>query len=146
VLVTSVKQWMLDNKIKPLKSEMNVYSKDLWYAGIADGVIEKDGKKYILDFKTSGYIYTTAFFQCGAYSYAVKEMVAFDDGRFPEGVVIVHIPRGKSFDSIKNVYWRYDIAHLENAFVNILETYKIDQSIQAQIGNFKKSNKTSIKI
>lgn len=132
-VVQQVLNWMVDNNIKPLKSEMQVYSRSLWYGGIADGVIEKDGKKYILDFKTSGSIQTKAFYQCGAYSYAVREMVAFDANRYPEGVVIVHIPKGKSFDPKKNVYWRYDIGQLENAFVNILETYKIDQGVQKQI-------------
>ncbi len=143
-IVNKIKNWLLDNGIKPLKSEMNVYSRSLWYGGIADGVVEKDGMKYILDFKTSGSIQTKAFYQCGAYSYAVREMVAFDDNRYPDGVVIVHIPKGASFDPEKNVYWRYDIGQLENAFVSILEAYKLDKNIQELLErNYKK---TSIKI
>jgi galactitol-specific phosphotransferase system IIB component len=128
--VQAVLEWLRDEGIKPLKSEMHVYSRKHWYGGIADGVIEKDGKRYILDFKTSNYIYTTAFIQCGAYSTAVKEMKKSAD---VAGVVIVHIPKGKSFDPEKNVYWRYDIENLETMWLNILETYKLDKELNKVI-------------
>lgn len=141
-VVTKVRDWMLTNGITPLKSEMPVYSLEHFYAGIADGVIEKDGKKYILDFKTSGYVYTTAFFQMGAYAHAIKEM---KPGAEIAGTVVVHIPRGKSFNPDKNTYWFYDIEVLEQGFLNILSTYKTDQALQKLV-EFKYSNKTSIKI
>lgn len=129
-VVTKVRDWMLINDITPLKSEMPVYSIEHFYAGIADGVIEKDGKKYILDFKTSGYVYTTAFFQMGAYARAIREMKA---GAEIAGCVVVHIPRGKSFNPEKNTYWFYDIEVLEQGFLNILSTYKTDQALQKLI-------------
>ncbi len=129
-VVTKVRDWMLINDITPLKSEMPVYSIEHFYAGIADGVIEKDGKKYILDFKTSGYVYTTAFFQMGAYARAIREMKA---GAEIAGTVVVHIPRGKSFNPEKNTYWFYDIEVLEQGFLNILSTYKTDQALQKLI-------------
>jgi hypothetical protein len=126
-VVQSVLDWMRSEGIKPLKSEMNVYSREFWYGGIADGVVEKDGKKYILDFKTSNTIQTKAFIQCGAYSVAVKEM---KKGAKIGGVVVVHIPRGKSFSPEKNVHWRQDIENLETMWLNILETYKLDKELQ----------------
>lgn len=129
-VVTKVRDWMLINDITPLKSEMPVYSIEHFYAGIADGVIEKDGKKYILDFKTSGYVYTTAFFQMGAYARAIREMKA---GAEIAGAVVVHIPRGKSFNPEKNTYWFYDIEVLEQGFLNILSTYKTDKVLEKLI-------------
>lgn len=121
-----VYEWMLAEDIRPLASEMNVWSETHWFAGIADAVIEKDGKKYILDFKTSNSLQTKHFYQMGAYSIAVKEM---KKEAKVDGVVIVHIPKGKSFKPEKNVYWRYDIEALEKAFLNILETYKTDKEV-----------------
>lgn len=129
-VVAKVLNWMQDNNIKPLKSEMPVYSLEHFYAGIADGVIEKDGKKYILDFKTSGYVYTTAFFQMGAYSNAIKEM---KKGAEIAGCVVVHIPRGTSFTTENNVYWMYNIEELERGFLNILSTYKTDKELEKLI-------------
>ncbi len=125
-VVDSVLAWMFTNGYTPIKSEFPVYNLDLWYAGIMDAVVEKDGQRYILDFKTSGSLQTKHFYQCGAYSLAIKNMKeAAEIG----GAIIVHIPKGLSFKPETNVYVRYDIGHLETAFTNILETYKLDQEI-----------------
>lgn len=140
-VVDDVLDWAESEGIKFLASEMNVWSEKYWFGGIADGVIEKDGKKYILDFKTSGTVQTKYFYQMGAYSLAVKEMKKEAE---VSGVVIVHIPRGVSFNPEKNVYWRYDVEALERGFVNILETYKLDQDLQKLTNNY--STKKSIKI
>jgi hypothetical protein len=121
---------MFDNGIKPLKSEMPVYHTELFYAGIADGVIEKDGKKFILDFKTSSSVQTKAFIQCSAYSVAIKHMRK--DAKV-DGVVVVHIPKGKSFDPEKNVYWFYDLEALERAWLGIYEAYKTDYELKKLI-------------
>lgn len=134
--------WMKSENITPLASEMNVWSEKHWYGGIADGVVEKDGKKYILDFKTSGTVQTKYFYQMGAYSLAVKEMKKEAE---VAGVVIVHIPRGQAFNPDRDVYWRYDIEALEQAWLNILNTYKLDQDLQ-KLTNTWSSTKSSIKI
>lgn len=122
----SVINWMVNEGYRPLRSEMPVYHLDLWYAGILDAAVEKDGKKYILDFKTSGSLQTKNFYQCGAYSLAIKDM---KEEAQVDGAIIVHIPRGESFKPDVNVYIRYDIGHLEDAFKDILSVYKLDQEI-----------------
>ena len=129
-IVNKVMMWMFENGIKPLKSEMPVYSIDKFYAGIADGVIEKDGKKYILDFKTSSSIQTKAFIQCAAYSVAIKDM---KPDAVIDGVVVVHIPKGASFNPEKNVYWFYDLESLERAWLSIYDAYKTDLTLQKLI-------------
>lgn len=129
-IVEKVRDWIHTERIKPLKSEMPVYSVDKFYAGIADGVIEKDGKKYILDFKTSGTVQTKAFIQCGAYSLAIKDM---KKDAVIDGVVVVHIPKGESFNPEKNVYWFCAIEELEAAWVSILSAYKTDKTLQKLI-------------
>lgn len=127
-IVSSVLYWLKTENIKPLEAEMHVYSKEHWFGGIMDGLVEKDGKKYILDFKTSGSIQTKAFYQCGAYSVALKEM----QGEGAAGAVIVHIPKGESF-SDSGVYWRFDMEPLEEAFKSILQVYKLDLDVKKLI-------------
>jgi len=125
-VVNSVMEWLRQDGYTPIKSEFPVYNLDLWYAGIMDAVVEKDGKRYILDFKTSGSLQTKNFYQCGAYSLAIKDM---KEEAEIGGVIIVHIPKGLSFVPEDNVYVRYDIEQLEKSFTNILETYKLDKEI-----------------
>jgi len=126
LVVGSVVTWMEDEGYKPLRSEMPVYHLDLWYAGILDAAVEKEGKKFILDFKTSGSLQTKNFYQCGAYSLAIKDMK--EEAQI-DGVIIVHIPKGVSFTPEQNVYVRHDIGQLEDAFKNILAVYKLDQEV-----------------
>lgn len=125
-VVDAVLDWMQNEGYTPIKSEVSVYNLDLWYGGIFDAIVEKEGKRYILDFKTSGSVQTKFFYQCGAYSLAIKDMK--QDAEIG-GAVIVHIPRGTSFNPEKNVYVRYDIEQLEEAFKNILAVYKLDQEV-----------------
>jgi hypothetical protein len=125
-VVNAVLEWLRTEGYTPLRAEFPVYNLDLWYAGIVDAVVEKEGKKYILDFKTSGSVQTKFFYQCGAYSLAIKNMKAEAE---IAGAIIVHIPRGTSFKPDTNVYIRYDMSELEQAFANILTVYKLDQEI-----------------
>lgn len=131
-VVKKVVDWMIAEGYKPVRSELPVYSTKYFYAGILDLVIEKidTGERFIADFKTSGYVYTTAFIQCGAYSFAAKEMKK--EAKIA-GVIVIHIPRGTSFNPEKNVYHFFDTEALETAFLNILSTYKTDQALQKLI-------------
>jgi hypothetical protein len=129
-VINSVLEWMRSEGYTPVRSEVAVYNLDLWYGGIFDAVVEKEGKRYILDFKTSGSVQTKFFYQCGAYSLAIKDMKKEAE---IGGVIIVHIPKGLSFNPEKNVYVRYDIEELENAFKNILAVYKLDQEVNKLI-------------
>lgn len=62
-----------DNGFKILDVERNVWSKELWIGGIFDLVLEKDGKVYIADIKTSSGIYDSHFIQMGAYYKCILE-------------------------------------------------------------------------
>lgn len=53
--------------------ERNVWSKEWWIGGIFDLVLEKDGKVYIADIKTSSGIYDSHFIQMGAYYKCILE-------------------------------------------------------------------------
>lgn len=56
-----------NNGFKVLGVERPVWSKEWWIGGIFDLVLEKDGKVYIADIKTSSGIYDSHFIQMGAY-------------------------------------------------------------------------------
>lgn len=56
-----------NNGFKVLATERPVWSKEWWIGGIFDLVLEKDGKVYIADIKTSSGIYDSHFIQMGAY-------------------------------------------------------------------------------
>ncbi len=129
-IVNAVLEWMRSEGYTPIRTEVAVYNLDLWYGGIFDAVVEKEGKRYILDFKTSGSVQTKFFYQCGAYSLAIKDMKKEAE---IAGAVIVHIPRGVSFKPDTNIYVRYDIEALEEAFKNILTVYKLDQEVNKLI-------------
>lgn len=125
----SVIGWLLENNIRPLESEIKLYSENLWLGGICDLIVEKEGKQYIMDFKTSGTVQTKYFFQMGAYSRMYTDMT----GNKIHGACIIHIPRGKSFNSKSGVYWRYDMEELEQAFVSILNVFKLDKKLEETV-------------
>jgi len=129
-ITSEVLSWLSRENITPLHSEYPIYSLEHFYGGIADGVVEREGKRYILDFKTSNSIQTKAFIQCAAYSVALKEMRTLDS---VDGVVVVHIPKGERFDPEKNTYWFYNISSLEDAWLSILRAYKVDYELQKLI-------------
>lgn len=129
-IVNAVLEWLRSEGYTPIRTEVSVYNLELWYGGIFDAVVEKEGKRYILDFKTSGSVQTKFLYQCGAYSLAIKDMRKEAE---IAGAIIVHIPRGKSFNPEHNVYKRHDIGQLEDAFKNILAVYKLDQEVSKLI-------------
>lgn len=68
-------KWFIENNgFKVLDTERNVWSKDWWIGGIFDLVLEKDGKVYIADIKTSSGIYDSHFIQMGAYYKCLQEL------------------------------------------------------------------------
>lgn len=125
-VVDSVLEYLIKKAITPIASEMPVYDTKNWYAGIMDGLVELDGKTYVLDFKTSGTIQTKFWYQLGAYSYAYRAMT----GLPVHGALIIHIPRGTNFNPKWGVYTHYNIAELEKGWLNIFETFKLDKELQ----------------
>jgi len=62
-------KWIADFKPKFLENEKKVFNDQYGYAGTLDALIELNGEKYVVDFKTSkdGHIYTEAHLQVSAY-------------------------------------------------------------------------------
>ena len=122
IVFDKFRKWAEDNKIRFLESEKHVWSKELWIGGIADMVIEMDGKKYIADIKTSSGIYDEHFFQMGAYNLCLEEMGLHKD---IEGYIVINLKKDGSIDFKMAI----DMEINKRAFKSALELYKIKQSL-----------------
>jgi len=84
---------------KMILCEEIVYSKKYGYAGKLDGVIQtKDGKNYLIDWKTSKGVYPETAIQLSAYKQALSELkpeIKID------GMAVIHLPADGSFSFIE---------------------------------------------
>jgi hypothetical protein len=65
--------WMREHKVRWLSTERMIYSQFYNYAGTMDGLCVVDGKRCIVDWKTSNYLYPEYAYQTAAYQYAYVE-------------------------------------------------------------------------
>lgn len=56
-----------------IATEILLWSDEYGYAGTADAVIEKDGKRYLIDYKTGKGMYNSYWLQLAAYKHAYEE-------------------------------------------------------------------------
>ena len=78
--------WILEHKVKFIECERLVYSKEHKFVGITDAVIEVDGKRYLIDYKTSKGIYNEMKYQVAAYTIAYQE----ETGINLDGQMLIH--------------------------------------------------------
>src|SRR5690554_1456176 len=83
-------KWTEQLKIEYVKSEAPVYSREHNYAGTLDAIAIINGRKSLLDFKTSNYIYFDQYMmQVAAYELAYTE----ESGDKIEDRYIIKIPK-----------------------------------------------------
>lgn len=109
--------WARENNVRFIESEKRVYSKESWYAGTLDLVLEMNGKKYIADIKTSSAIYPEAYLQMAAYQGALEEMNEHLD---IAGAMVINLPKKGGFEIGMN--YAYDDNRM--AFLAALILYK----------------------
>lgn len=113
--------WVVENKVKFLESEKQVYNLTEWYAGTLDFICEIDGKKYIGDFKTSSGIYSREYFaQCAGYRWAFEDM---GDKNEYNGSVIVRCGKKGDFE----VKTSYDHETDLEIFKSALKLYRLNK-------------------
>ena len=81
--------WADAHDIEWESCEEKVYSRNWEYAGTVDGVAKINGKRCVIDFKTSAKIYKEYYLQVAAYVSAIGEM----RGELPELGVIVRLDK-----------------------------------------------------
>ena len=55
--------WVVDRNVKFIECERMVYSRKYGFVGITDAIIEIDGKRYLIDYKTSKGVYNEQKYQ-----------------------------------------------------------------------------------
>ena len=112
--VAPFKEWAQSEKIRFTASEQRVFSRDLWLAGTYDLLLEKDGKKFIADVKTSKAIYPSYFYQMAAYRLMLEGMGVKDI----EGAIVIRLNGGVE------TQYRYDYDTDKDAFLGALAIYR----------------------
>lgn len=114
-------KWVVENKVKFIASEKQVYNLKEFYAGTLDFLCEIDGKKYIGDFKTSSGIYSREYFaQCAGYRWALEDM---GDKEEYNGCVIVRCGKKGDFE----VKYSYDYQTDLDIFQSALKIYRLNK-------------------
>lgn len=112
--------WEEHNKVEWVSSERKVYSREHGYVGTVDADAFVNGRRCIIDFKTSSGIYDEYFLQAAAYCIALEEEygVKFD------GLVILRVPKdGGEFEAKTNESAGYKIEELQEVFLSTLKLY-----------------------
>lgn len=83
--VIAFMDWYKEHKVKVEVAERMIYSLKNEFVGLCDAIGEVDGKRYLIDYKTSSGIYAEMKLQVAAYMMAYEE----ETGDKLEGAVIV---------------------------------------------------------
>lgn len=121
--------WVNENVEKFLWSEIYCYSEKLWVGGISDcGVLLKNGKQGIIDFKSSKESYVSQFIQCAGYDIEISENGGFN----AEGYAMFGLEKPLDFYAIVpfgasefTVDIRYNVEELKKGFESAVDLYKL---------------------
>jgi hypothetical protein len=72
--VNAFRGWVRDNVVEWLTVEEKVYHRGNKYAGTVDATAIVNDDYCVIDFKTSGAIYSAYYLQCAAYAKAIEDM------------------------------------------------------------------------
>ena len=83
-------EWEKSKQIKWEECERMVFqaARAIRYAGTADALAEVDGKKFVIDFKTSKKIYKSYYLQVAAYAAALNEELGLDEDNKYQGMIL----------------------------------------------------------
>lgn len=121
-------QWEKDNIKEWCESELTVYDDVLCYAGTLDAIaILNDGKKYVIDFKSSKGFYDGYDLQIAAYMSAYNEMnIGKTDFEIIDNAMVLRLDKltgiPESKDYSKNIHNKFQ------AFKHLLDYYYMVKS------------------
>ena len=72
--INAFREWVKLNDVEWLTVEEKVYHRDHKYAGTLDATAVVNDEYCVIDFKTSGAIYSAYYLQCAAYAKAIEDM------------------------------------------------------------------------
>ena len=79
-------EWFMGHDVKFLESERLVFSRTNEFVGMLDAIAMVDGKKMLIDYKTSKNVYNEHYYQVAGYKLAYEEEM----GKNIEGCTILH--------------------------------------------------------
>jgi len=125
-LVQKFIDWAAENEITFVRSEVQVYSREHWYAGTCDLVFkDKDDNLWIGDIKTAKAIYGTEFWQTAGYQIALEEMGVVSSR--VHGHKIIRIGKDGSFETKDRINGANE--QDKDAFLSCLNIYRIKATL-----------------
>lgn len=97
--VSAFIDWVMTYKVKFIECERMLYSRKHGYVGLTDAIIEIDGKKYLIDYKTSKGIYSEMQYQLAAYTLAYEE----ETGEKLDGRMLIHFDKLTGDFTVKEI-------------------------------------------
>lgn len=128
-LILPFTKWAYEKVECFLWSELYCYSEKLWVGGISDcGVLLKNGKIGIIDFKSSKESYQSQFIQIAGYDLEITENGGFDK----DGNRVFELPKPIEFYAVIpfgakefTVDIRYNLEELKAGFTSALTLHKL---------------------
>lgn len=97
--ITAFIDWVVDHNVKFIECERMVYSKKHKFVGITDAIIEIDGKRYLIDYKTSKGVYSNMYYQVAGYTIAYEE----ETGIKLDGQMLIHFNKENGQFAVKDI-------------------------------------------
>lgn len=121
--------WAIQNKVRFLETEKNIYSEPLFIGGIVDFVCEIGGKIWIGDIKTSkSGIYPENFWQCGGYNLMLRDMDLYSD---ITGYLILNLKESGEMLEKRSINNKDN----KKAFMACLTIYRLQEKLKANTIN-----------
>lgn len=108
--------WEQAHKVKWVQTELQVVSRVHGFAGRLDAICDFDGKRYLIDFKSSKAFYDEMPMQLAAYRIAAAE-----GGSHTEGIGILRLDKETGLPEWKDYSEVQD--NQEKAFLNLIKFY-----------------------
>jgi hypothetical protein len=116
--------WYKEHDIKFIESERLVYSKTFNYCGLADAIVEINGEKILIDYKTAKGIYTDMYYQVAAYVEAYNE----ENEDKIKKAIIVHFNKETGEFATKE-FNEEDLVKNTNTFIDCLNIKKREKEL-----------------
>jgi hypothetical protein len=127
--ISSFFEWARQNKVQLISSERKIYSKKYGYAGTLDLEAMVNGKRTIVDFKTSNAIYDEYFIQTSAYLMALEE----ETGQtYDGGAIILRLPKSQDGKFEARGITREEANEFIDVFLSCLRIYQWKMGIKRQ--------------
>jgi len=119
--------WVEESKVKFIEAEKLVYSEKYNYCGLADAIVEINGKKILVDYKTGKDIYSGMHYQVSAYVNAYNE----EHEDKIQSAIIVHFNKETGVFKKKEISGKEVLLNMET-FVSCLNIINREKQLKLE--------------